>query len=606
MQKTVVAFLLLFCHYGFSQFDTINRLEEVLLYGRFSDVLQTGFTNEVYSDTILNIELLGLGNFLQKETNLYLKEYGEGMVSTISLRGSTASQTAVFWNGVPVNSSLNGQTDFNSLGINSFSQLEIKKGGGSVVLGSGAVGGSINFTDKIEFGRTKRFLATGYAGSYETFTGALQGVWSSNKFYAKISATYGESENDYAYPDTGMRNENGQYKNSGFQYVLGNQMNENNLISFFGSHIKNDRNLSGTLTAPGRSGLIAAYDRLALKWNNSGNRYSSSLTAAWLMENYDYFPDKNQPLSNENKGRNFVGAYDLSYFLNNNTRFSMGLDYNASHAEGDDLPDKDLDRVEGFVVFSSRIKSKLNYNLSARKGFASAYSIPFIFAVDARYKVSESLDIRANAGTNYRLPTFNDLYWQPGGNPDLKPEDSFTSELGVLFKKTAWSLDATTFLIKNDNLIQWVPGSADFWMPQNIQESRNYGVELDFEYNLKLHEHHFSLESQYTYVNAIDESTELQLIYNPEHKSNNILKYQYSDFGLSYHLGYTGKVYTTTSNTLSLDPYWLSDIHADYHLNRYNMHITFSLNNLFDQAYQVVAYRPMPGRNFNLTIHYQI
>ncbi len=606
MRKTVAIFLLFFCHYGYSQYDSINQLEEVLLYGRFSEVLQTGYSNEIFSDSIINYELSGLGHFLQKETNLYLKEYGEGMISTISLRGSTASQTAVFWNGIPVNSSLNGQTDFNSLLINSFSQLEIKKGGGSVVLGSGAVGGAINLADKIEFGRANRFLASGFAGSYDTFTGAVQGVWSSKTFYGKISATYGQSENDYAYPDTNLKNENGQYKNSGFQYVLGNRINENNTVSFYGAHNKNDRYLSGTLTAPGRSGLVTTYDRLALKWNNSGNSYSSTLTAAWLAENYEYFPVKDQPLSNENKGSNFVGTYDLSYFLNNNTRLSAGLDYNAAHAEGDDLPDKDLDRVEGFVVFGSNIKRKLRYNLSGRKGFASEYSIPFIFAADAGYKVSETLDIRANAGTNYRLPTFNDLYWQPGGNPDLKPEDSFTAELGLFLKKQAWSLDAGTFLIKNDNLIQWVPGSSDVWMPQNIQQSKNYGIELDFDYNLKLHEHHITFESQYTYVNARDESTDLQLIYNPEHKANNILKYNYGAFGLRYRLGYTGKVYTTTSNTQSLDPYWLSDINADYQLNRYKLHVIFSLNNLFDQSYQVVAYRPMPGRNFNLTIHYQI
>ena len=76
MRKTVAAFLLFFCQYGFSQYDTINQLEEVLLYGRFSDVLQTGYSNEIYSDSILKFELSGLGHFLQNEPNLCLNGYG--------------------------------------------------------------------------------------------------------------------------------------------------------------------------------------------------------------------------------------------------------------------------------------------------------------------------------------------------------------------------------------------------------------------------------------------------------------------------------------------------------------------------------------------------
>ncbi|MDZ7615125.1 MAG: TonB-dependent receptor [Flavobacteriaceae bacterium] len=229
-----------------------------------------------------------------------------------------------------------------------------------------------------------------------------------------------------------------------------------------------------------------------------------------------------------------------------------------------------------------------------------------MFAGDVLYKVSKYLDIKMNAGTNYRLPTFNDLYWQPGGNPDLKPEDSFTSEIGLLFKKTTWNLEATSFLIKNENLIKWIPEQGDFWVPQNIQKSRNYGFELDFEYKLKLNEHHFSFDSQYTYVKSVDMNTDMQLIYNPEHKANQVLRYQRGTFGLEYNLAYTGKVFTTTSNTQSLDPYWLSNIYANYNLGQYNLNFILSLNNLFDQPYQVIAYRPMPGRNINLTINYQI
>ncbi|MDZ7615124.1 MAG: hypothetical protein U5K51_16605 [Flavobacteriaceae bacterium] len=43
-----------------------------------------------------------------------------------------------------------------------------------------------------------------------------------------------------------------------------------------------------------------------MKWNNTGSSYSSTLSTAYLLENYDYYPDKRKPEFNENKGSNFI------------------------------------------------------------------------------------------------------------------------------------------------------------------------------------------------------------------------------------------------------------------------------------------------------------
>ena len=85
-----------------------------------------------------------MGELLEKQSNLYFKQNGYGMVSSISLRGTTASQTGVFWNGIAINSALNGQTEFNTIQGNSFNAIEIRRGGGSVLLGNGALGGAVN------------------------------------------------------------------------------------------------------------------------------------------------------------------------------------------------------------------------------------------------------------------------------------------------------------------------------------------------------------------------------------------------------------------------------------------------------------------------------
>ncbi len=196
--------LLLFLTFGtlYSQDEGVNNLDEIVLKGNFSPVVNSGYEVQLIADSILKESYETLGNLLQKQANFYFKQNGNGMVSSISLRGTSASQTGVYWNGISINSALNGQTDFNTLQGNSFDELEVRKGGASVLLGNGSVGGAINLKDKVSFedGQGIRLLAG--AGSYETYFSQLTAHWSNDQVYAKISGGIQSSVNDYDYLET--------------------------------------------------------------------------------------------------------------------------------------------------------------------------------------------------------------------------------------------------------------------------------------------------------------------------------------------------------------------------------------------------------------------
>ena len=114
-----------------AQNNDTNELEEIVLKGNFSPILNSGYNIETISDSILKSTYESFGNLLQNNSNLYFKQNGNGMVSSISLRGTGASRTGIYWNGIPINSSLNGQTDFNTLFANGFDNVEVRRGGGS-------------------------------------------------------------------------------------------------------------------------------------------------------------------------------------------------------------------------------------------------------------------------------------------------------------------------------------------------------------------------------------------------------------------------------------------------------------------------------------------
>ena len=89
-------------------------------------------------------------NFLSF-TQKNFKENGLGMVSSPSFRGTTAQQTAVIWNGININSQLNGQTDFNTITTRDYTSITVRSGGGSSIYGSSAIGGSIHLNNELTF-----------------------------------------------------------------------------------------------------------------------------------------------------------------------------------------------------------------------------------------------------------------------------------------------------------------------------------------------------------------------------------------------------------------------------------------------------------------------
>ena len=603
MRYLLSFFLTFICVLTHAQNDYSNELDEIVLRGSFSPTLNSGYTLETISDSILKSSYQSLGSLLQNTSNLYFKQNGNGMVSSISLRGTGASRTGVYWNGLAINSSLNGQTDFNTLFANGFDNVIIRKGGGSVLLGSGAIGGAIDLSDKILFNSEKGGNILFGFGSYTTLNTQLTGKISTDKLYAKISFGAFGSKNDYQYLGTNIKNENGELKNYNFNGVFAYQLNDKNTLNFYTTVFDSDRNTPGTLTSSSNAKLLDFNNRFLLDWKHLANRFTSSFKLAYLYEKNTYFFDQDQSEFSESLSKKFIGKYDFTYFLNKSISLNAGTQLDNINGSGTNIQKTTQNDFTTYVLFHHEPISKINYNVSIRKGFSNQYEIPFIFAIDFNIDLLSNLKLKGNYATNYRLPTINDLYWVPGGNLDLIPETSSTFELGLVYSKSIFEFSLTSFLIESDNLIQWQPISNDIWQPINIQDARNYGLEFAAILSKQINVHKIDFTFQYDYVSATDQTLNKQLIYVPNHKANSIFSYKYRKWGFNYNLQYTGKVYITTSNTQSLDAYTLSNISVNRSLFNDKLRLAFRANNLFNEYYQSVAYRPMPNRNFTLIIN---
>jgi iron complex outermembrane receptor protein len=606
MKKILTLFSIFIVNFCFGQVDSVNHLEEIVLKGSFSPVLNSGYHVEIIKDSIVENENQSLGNLLQNQVNLYFKQNGYGMVSSIALRGSNASQTGVYWNGISINSSLNGQTDFNTISANSFEEVEIRKGGGSVLLGSGAVGGAINLKDRIVFYDKKGFHLNIGMGSYDTYSMQSKAVISTDNLFAKIAFGGTTSANDYPYLDTDLKNENGSFKNYNFNAVFGYKFDDNNQIHANALLYDNERNNSRTLTTQSSAKLLNTDSRFFLDWKNLGNRYSSSFKLAYLKDDFTYFFDKNSANSSEGNSKNFIAKEDFTYFLNTDVFFTTGLEFKNQTGSGSNIENVEQNDFTAYLLLHHQPFQNFSYNASIRKGASSAYQIPFIYSLDLRYKLFEKYVFKANYATNYRLPTFNDLYWEPGGNPDLNAEKSNSAEISFGMVQKDFEINLTSFYIQSKDMIQWQPLNATIWQPINIQDVTNYGLEFSAFAEKRFAKHIFQIKAQYDYTISDDKGLDKQLIYVPNHKANAIFNYQIKDWNFNYNLQYTGEVFITTNNSQTLDAYWLSNCSVSKKILKNKMKIAFSVNNIFNENYESVAYRPMPNRNFLINLNLKL
>ncbi len=579
--------------FAFAQLDSIQKIDTIQIFGTYSKKFHNAYQLKIIKDSLYT-QSTSLTEVLQDQANFYFKEYGNGMVSSISLRGSGASHTAVLFNGITINSALNGQTDFNTIDVSDFSEIQIKKGGSSNLLGSGAIGGAINLKDNIRYNKTKGILLNIGFGSYSQKKINIQFDQGKSRFYHKYAISMVQSNNDYPYINTNFYNENGAFLNHNFKTVLGYKINKNNQFQLFANYSKNDRELSRTLSAPSNSKLINQDARFILKYLYQSSKINQVIDIVYLHEKYQFYLNKNQSVFGYGNANSYLFNYKIDYFINNKMRFYTGLDNKYTKANGSDILKKDNTILESFFLVNLIPTKNIVCNVSIRKGFSSKFDLPFIYSADILYTWNKNLVSKVNISTNYRIPTFNDLYWNPGGNPTLKPENNSSFEFGLDYTKNNITISNAAYLTKSKDLIQWQPVSSNFWQPKNIQNVTMYGDEIEISYSKK----NLEFNLQYSYTVSKDSKTKNQLIYVPFHMALLQTKFKKNTWDFTYFIHYNGQVYTTTSNTQKLPDYFLSTIIINRKINIFNSNIGLKIKNIFNKNYQVIPYRPMPGRNF--------
>lgn len=608
----VLFILACFCSFAQTRLDSIQQLDEVIISDTKLTIYAAGIKVEVLNDSVLKNNSKSLTELLAFNSNLYFKENGLGMVSSPSFRGTNAAQTAVIWNGININSQLNGQTDFNTINTNSFNSIAIRSGGGSVQYGSGAIGGSIHLNNTLQFNEhIETVIKTGY-GSFNSKNLGFNSSLGSKKWSANVGISYVDSDNDYKYLGTNKVNENGEFNNLNSHVDLGFFISDKDVLKLYQQTYISDRHFSGTLSTPSISKYEDENFRTMIEWSRISGKIISKFKVAHLHELFKYFENKDKDNYTFGNVNTFLLNHNFNIRLNDKIQFKTILEYTDLQGQGSSFKEPSRNAFSATALFNHKPNNLISYGINVRKDFTSGFESPFIFSVDAGFDLFEHYKVQINGSKNYRIPTFNDLYWTPGGNLGLVPESSYQIDLGQELSFKYFNFKLNGYYIKTDDLIQWLPNMSGIWSPINIAKSDSYGVELELKSAFNFNAHYFSFSSHYSYTVSENTETKKQLIYVPFHKGNLSLAYNHKKISANYQFMYNGDVFTTEDNLrgyfYSLESYHVSNIGCHYKIfetNTNELQVGILINNLFNKNYQNVAYRPMPNRNFNIQLHYK-
>lgn len=632
---------------------------EVVSHRKLKDA---GVEKTVLDTMILRENIsLSMADILSKNSTLFIKSYGRATEATAEFRGTSPSHTQVMWNGMKINSPMFGTVDFSTIPAYFIDEANLYHGASSINVTGGGLGGAIDMMSKPVMQQGFHAQYVQGIGSFHTFDQFLRLMYRSGKWTSSTRAVYSTSKNDFRYTNYDKKND--VYDDAG-NLIDSYHPEETNKSGYFDDvHVMQEIGYDATNADKLNLAVWYSYSKRGLpflsvdykddsdftnesvkntlrgvmSWNHHKTDWSMTLRGGYSYSDvaYDYFTKRasvqtdithsqsytNTAFAQGNADWSITPALLLtggaSLYYNHvrsadRSPYHVGENFNLGRADAD-MNIQIRWRPYDILTISGVVREEAH-------GSKWIAPIPALFADVVLYKPL-NLVLKASVARNYRYPSMDDMYFQPGGNPNLKAEKGVAVDGGIEMsvRHKLWMLKANVSAFDSHitDWILWTPNTKGFWEPSNVSKVHNYGVEamlnseLLVSRGLKL-----VVSGNYAWtpsknlgerMNAADESYGKQLCYVPEYSANINARLIWHQWTLGYLWTYYSERYTTTSNDVGyitgrLIPYYNSDMSLErqLYLKKVLLSLKAVVNNLLASEYATVLSHPLPRRNYEI------
>ena len=618
---------------------------------------------------------LSMADVLAFNSSVFVKSYGRATLSTVAFRGTSPSHTQVTWNGMRINNPMLGMTDFSTIPAYFIDQASLLHGTSSVNETGGGLGGLVRLgtLPDVPEGFNAQYVQG--IGSFSTFDEFVRVTYGNDHWSSSTRAVYSSSPNDYEYTNHDKkvniydddhnivgqyhpkeRNRSGSFKDFHIlQEVYYNTLRGDR----FGVNawfVNSNRELPMLTTDYGKASDFENRQREhtfrgILSWDHNRSNWRTGVKGGYVHTwmGYDYkrevAPDNWAVMTRSRSKVNTIygqidGEYNPArrwYFTANvsaHQHFVRSEDKNIILQEGGNgIVGYDKGRIELSGAFSAKWQAtdRIGMSLVLREEMFGEKWAPLTpaFFIDGLVARRGNVMLRASVSRNHKFPTLNDMYFLPGGNPDLRSEEGWTYDAGMSFDIGGESLESgsraialggsvTWFDSYIDDWIIWLPTTKGFFSPRNVKKVHAYGIEVKGNMALRPAKGWLiDLNGSYSWTPSINEGEKMspadmsvgkQLPYVPKHSASVTGRLSWQSWSFLYKWAYYSERFTMSSNdytlTGHLPDYFMSNVSLEKGLSfkPLDMQLKLGVNNLFNVDYMSGLSRPMPGINFEFFI----
>lgn len=649
----------------------VNKLREVVVWGK-RPMKEIGVQKTAFDSVALKENIaLSMADILTFNSSVFVKSYGRATLSTVAFRGTSPSHTQVTWNGMRINNPMLGMTDFSTIPAYFIDNASLLHGTSSVNETGGGLGGLVRLATTPDVGEGINAQYVQGIGSFSTFDEFGRFTYGDDHWSVSTRVVYSSSPNDYKYVNHDKkvniydddhniigqyhpteRNRSGAYKDFHALQEIYYNTNKGDRFGLNAWFIKSNRELPMLTTDYGDERDFENRQREntfrgVLSWDHNRSSWKAGAKAGYIHTwmAYDYRREITEgnwaEMTRSRSKVNTVfgqleGEYTPArrwYFTANlsaHQHFVRSEDKNIILQDGDKaIVGYDKGRIELSGAFSAKWQpvDPIGLSVVLREEMFGDRWAPLIpaFFIDGLISRKGNVMVKASVSKNHKFPTLNDLYFLPGGNPDLRSENGWSYDAGASFD-TGWTRpfpvsvggSVTWFDSYIDDWIMWLPTTKGFFSPRNVKKVHAYGIEGKL--NLAMEPFRgwvVDLNGSYSWTPSVnrgekmspaDQSVGKQLPYVPKHSASLTGRLTWRSWGFLYKWAYYSERFTMSSNdytlTGHLPRYFMSNISLEKGLSfkPVDLQLKFAVNNLFNEDYLSVLSRPMPGINFEFFV----
>ena len=608
-----------------------TTLHEVKVKGkhkRSEDVRVNDFSpgqkvKAIDSVTLQQYQLQNMANLLSQQEPVFVKSYGFNGLATMSFRGASAAQSEVLWNGIPIQNAALGIADVSMLPVFVANKVAIVYGGSAALLGSGNVGGALLLENDVPvFTRDSSSLSVSAgAGSFSQFMGGFNGSVSRDRWFFSASGFGQYGIDNFKYTTQQGANKllpNDTMHNGTAIARAAYKIAAQQVVSLSVWYQRDYRDIPPALFEPYSVQKQADISlRLLADWNKQSGNNTWYAKSSFIKDQVDY-TDDGILLHTTNTDYQYYQEIGWKKQFNQYGQLLLFTPLQLAWVNiADSNKTKQQDKVAlvlayDYKHFDNRLDVAVNCRAEKIIGLGDTTIQRNIFlpGADASYALTDWLVLRANAQRTYRAPTLNELYYNPGGNINLKPEHGWGEDAGYTVKAKISDVtfyhDLSVFNRDIHDWIIWLGGAI--WTPHNIAEVHSRGVETEnnVTYSKGKWKFHIGVNTAYVLSTTVssyiynDGSIGKQIPYTPRYNGQANIGVTYKKFTVNYNHTYTGYRFITTDQSEYMIPYTTGNVQLLYNAVVYShsLQITGQCNNIWNEQYQVVSARPMPGINW--------